>query len=46
MKVTSSYQVKLHNVNHALDETVEIYRKAVKFLLPVIMTHYNIIKDL
>ena len=46
MKVTSSYQVKLHKVNHVLDDTVLIYRSVVNFLLPVVRRYYNDIKDL
>ena len=46
MKITSSYQVKLHNVNHALDATVDVYRNVVRFLLPVVYKHYDIIKDM
>ena len=46
MKVSSSYQVKLHKVNHALDDTVSLYRSVVKFLLPFIREYYDDIKDL
>ena len=46
MKITSSYQVKLHNINHALDATVSIYRDVVRYLLRVVHTHYDGIKDM
>ena len=46
MKITSSYQVKIHRVNHALDATVNIYRNAVKYLIPIIVKYYDDINQL
>ena len=44
--IKSSYRVKLKNLRHALDATVDIYRNVVKFLIPVVRDHWYEIKDL
>ena len=46
MKVTSSYKVKIINVNNVIDDTIKIYRKALKFYSLVIYCEWDSFKDL
>ena len=46
MKVTSSYKVKLVNINSALDDTVNVYREAVSYIVDVINSNWSIISIL
>lgn len=45
MKSTNSYKVKLININTSLDVTIDKYRDAVTYLIKVINSEWNYIKD-
>ena len=44
MKITSSYRVKLTSDLKALENTITIYRDALRFVLPIIDAHWNEMK--
>ena len=46
MIVNSSYSIKLKDINKTLKPTIIIYRKALKFILDVLILEYEPIKDL
>ena len=41
MKVTSTYSVRLRNFNRVLDDTVEVYRRAVDYFIELMMEHWE-----
>ena len=46
MKLTSSYAMKLAGDLNALENTIIVYHKALRFVIPVINTHWGELKDL
>lgn len=45
MKITSSYAIKLSGDLKALETSITIYRKALHFVIPIVNTHWDEIKD-
>ena len=45
MKILSSYAMKLAGDLKALENSITIYRQALRFVIPVVNTHWNELKD-
>ena len=45
MKILSSYVIKLAGDLKALEHSIAIYRQALRFVIPVVNTHWNELKD-
>ena len=45
MKITSSYGMKLTGNLKALENSIRIYRDALHFLIPIVNTHWDELKD-
>lgn len=45
MKILSSYEMKLSGDLKALENSIAIYREALHFVIPVVDTHWNELKD-
>lgn len=45
MKILSSYAIKLAGDLKALENSIAIYRQALRFVIPVVNTHWNELKD-
>lgn len=45
MKITSSYRMKLTGDSKALENSIRIYREALRFIIPIVNTHWNKLKD-
>ena len=46
MKVTNSYKVKLVNVNSSLDETINVYRNAITYIIKIVNNEWLNIESL
>lgn len=46
MKITSSYAIKLTGDLKSLENTLTIYRNALRFIIPIVNTHWDELKDL
>lgn len=46
MKILSSYAMKLNGDLKALDDSITIYREALHFVIPIMNTHWDEMKDL
>ncbi len=46
MDIANSYNIKLNNINHCVTHTIDIYRKALKFMINVVNNEWINIKDL
>ena len=46
MKLTSSYAIKLSGDLKALENSIIIYRKALRFIIPIVDAHWNDLKSL
>ena len=45
MKIMSSYAMKLNGDLTALDDSITIYREALRFIIPIVNTHWDEMKD-
>ena len=45
MKIMSSYAIKLNGDLKALETSITIYREALRFLIPIVNTHWDEMKD-
>ena len=45
MKITSSYAMKLTGDSKALDNSIRIYRDALRFVIPIVDMHWDEVKD-
>ena len=45
MKIMSSYAMKLNGDLTALDDSITIYREALHFIIPIVNTHWDEMKD-
>ena len=45
MKITSSYGMKLTGDSKALENSIRIYRDALHFVIPIVNTHWDEMKD-
>lgn len=45
MKITSSYAIKLNGDLKALERSITIYREALHFVIPIVNTHWDEMKD-
>ena len=45
MKIMSSYAIKLNGDLKALETSIVIYREALRFLIPIVNTHWDEMKD-
>lgn len=45
MKITSSYKMKLTGDLKALENSIRIYRDALHFVIPIVHTHWDEMKD-
>ena len=45
MKIMSSYEMKLAGDLKALENSIAIYRKALRFVIPIVNTHWNELKN-
>ena len=45
MKIMSSYTIKLNGDLKALETSIVIYREALRFLIPIVNTHWDEMKD-
>ena len=45
MKLTSSYTIKLNGDLKALENSIDIYREALRFVIPIINTHWDEMKN-
>ena len=45
MKILTSYEMKLSGDLKALENSIAIYREALRFVIPVVDTHWNELKD-
>jgi hypothetical protein len=45
MKIMSSYAMKLNGDLTALDGSITIYREALHFIIPIVNTHWDEMKD-
>ena len=46
MKIMSSYAIKLNGDLTALEHSIDIYRDALQFVIPIVDTHWDEIKDI
>lgn len=46
MELISTYKVKIKDYNHLFDETIQAYRNAVSFFVPVVLNNWDNFKDL
>lgn len=46
MKITSSYAIKLTGDLKSLENTLTIYRNALRFIIPIVNAHWGELKDL
>lgn len=45
MKLASSYGIKLTGDLKSLENSIRIYREALRFIIPIVNTHWNELKD-
>ena len=45
MKLTSSYAIKLNGDLNALENSITIYRSALRFIIPIVNTHWDELKE-
>lgn len=45
MKILSSYRIKLTGDLNALDNSIAIYREALHFIIPIVSTHWDEMKE-
>ena len=45
MKITSSYRMKLTGDLKALENSIRIYRDALRFVIPIVNAHWDEVKD-
>lgn len=46
MKLVSSYAIKLNGDLIALENSIELYRKALRYVIPIVNTHWDEMEDL